>query len=105
MRPLFELPEPELAEPEPVEAELPDVAEPAGPVPEALDEPDEAWVVVACAGPGSVYVTPAAVTRLARPAAAVTARSLARFRSRVATAAGSGVIGVLPALADVVHMT
>ena len=80
LKPLLELPEPELAEPEPA-----DFAEPDWPVPEALDEPDDAWAA-ACAGPGSVYVTPAAVSTLAIPAAAVTARSLARFLFRLAMA-------------------
>jgi len=85
LRPLRELAEPEL--------EPADFAEPEWPVPEALDEPEAARAVAACAGPGSVYVTPAAVRTLAIPAAAVTARSLARALSRLATAEGSGVIG------------
>ena len=88
LRPLPELPEPELAELEPA-----DFDEPEWPVPEALDEPDAAWAVAACAGPGSVYATPTAVSTLAKPAAAVTVRSLARVLSRLATAEGSGVIG------------
>jgi hypothetical protein len=47
LRPLLELPELELAELEPA-----DFAEPDRP--DALDEPDAACVVAACAGPGSV---------------------------------------------------
>jgi len=105
LRPLLELPELELAEPElrelvPADDWLPD-----------FDEPDEAWTAVPCAGPGSVYVTPAAVSTLAMPAAAVTALSLARFLFRLATADRSGVIGALPLVlaevgrvADTVHI-
>ncbi|HXB49703.1 MAG TPA: hypothetical protein VNW50_18225 [Streptosporangiaceae bacterium] len=52
-----------------------------------------------------MYVTPAAVSTLAMPAAAVTARSLARFLFRLATAEGTGVIGALPLLlAEVGHV-
>jgi hypothetical protein len=42
------------------------------------------WVDVACADPGRLYATPAAVSTLARPAAAVTPRSRARLRSLAA---------------------
>jgi hypothetical protein len=42
------------------------------------------WVVVACADPGRLTATPAAVTTLASPAAAVIARILTRLRSLAA---------------------
>jgi hypothetical protein len=63
------------------------------------------WEVVACADPGRVAATPAAVTTLASPAAAVIARILARLRSLAAICgallaargwAGLGDIGDLP---------
>ncbi|HEY2077573.1 MAG TPA: hypothetical protein VGH53_14660 [Streptosporangiaceae bacterium] len=45
------------------------------------------------------------MSTLAMPAAAVTARSLARFLFRLATAGGAGVIGALPLLlAEVGHV-
>lgn len=62
-------------------------------------------VVVACADPGRLAATPAAVTTLASPAAAVMARILARLRSLAAICGarlvgrgwtGSGGIGCLP---------
>jgi hypothetical protein len=96
---------PPFALPELPESELPDFAEPDWPVPETLDELGAAWALVACAGPGSVNVTPAAVSTLAILAAAVTARILARFLFRLATAGGAGVIGALPLLLpEVVHL-
>ena len=67
----LELPEPELPEPE-----LPERA------PWDVD-----WPAVVCADAGRVTATPAAVRTLASPAAAVTLRSLARFRSRSLMAA------------------
>jgi hypothetical protein len=96
---------PPFALPELPESELPDFAEPDWPVPDALDDLEAAWAVAACAEPGSVYVTPAVVSTLAIPAAAVTARILARFLFRLATAEGSGVIGALPLLLpEVLHL-
>ncbi len=107
---LPELDELELDEPEPDELE--DFAEPELPEPE-LPEPelperalrDVDWPAVVCADAGRVTATPAAVRTLASPAAAVTLRSLARFRSRSLMAApvfrlagrgaGAGVIAGL----------
>jgi hypothetical protein len=97
-------PDPELAEELLPEELLPEELLPA----DVPAEPDLAadWLVLAaewCAddacAPGRVYATPVAVSTLARPAAAVTARS--RFRCRSLTAAraarsaerGSSVIG------------
>ena len=103
---LAELPElPELAELAECD-ELP-AAEPPDPAELVLRL--LCWDVVACAEPGRQSATPAAVSMLARPAAAVTARSRAWCRSRAAACcvrfagragAGSGVIGCLPWWAD-----
>jgi hypothetical protein len=73
--PEFELAELELPEPD----ELPEVDDLL-----VLDPPvlvtELCWAVVACADPARVEATPAAASTLARPAAAVTARSLDRLR-------------------------
>jgi hypothetical protein len=61
-----------LLEPELPEADLPELAE----LP--------CWVDVACADPGRLYATPAAVSTLARPAVAVIVRSRIRWRSLAA---------------------
>jgi hypothetical protein len=72
---------------------------------------DELWLVaVVCVDPGRLAATPPAATRLARPAATVTARILARLRFLAAICvarpvgrgwAGSGDIGCLPVGLDV----
>jgi hypothetical protein len=49
------------------------------------------WLAAACADPGRLAATPPAATRLARPAAAVTVRILARLRSLAAIDAGRAV--------------
>lgn len=107
---LPELDELELGELEPDELE--DFAELELPEPELpeLELPERApwdvdWPAVVCADAGRVTATPAAVRTLASPAAAVTLRSLARFRSRSLMAApvfrpagrgaGAGVIAGL----------
>jgi hypothetical protein len=95
---LPELPEPdELELDELVPDELEDFAELGLPKPELPDPPelelperalwDVDWPAVVCADAGRVTATPAAVRTLASPAAAVTLRSLARFRSRSLMAA------------------
>lgn len=78
-RPLLELDELDLDEPE-----LPDVAAPdVEPLDLAELEPEATRSATAAAcDPGRVYATPAAVSMLAKPAAAVMARSLPLFRSR-----------------------
>jgi hypothetical protein len=71
--------EPELAELEPVEVEPEESLEPE------LDEPVEVDVVLSV-DPGSARASAPAVTTLARVTAVVVLRTLARPRSRAATA-------------------
>lgn len=104
--PELELPELEVPELEPLALELLDFEELADLL---AFEPELAadvlWVAVACVEPGRLPATPPATTRLARPAATVTARILARLRFLAAICsarpvggcwAGSGDIGCLP---------
>jgi hypothetical protein len=113
------VPEPELLELELLELELPELDDLLALAPPVLDAELPRWLVVACADPGRLTATPAAVSMLARPAAAVIRRSLARLRSLAAICgarppvpagtvpgwtvpgwSGPGVIGCLPLEAD-----
>jgi hypothetical protein len=75
-----ELALPDVLEPEPEVAELPEVPEAAE---DAAAEFEEAGL---CVDPGRIRETTPAVTTLARPATVVVARSLLRPRFRAATA-------------------